>query len=81
MALSAFKGNQITVRCQIHASAILLHTGFAPFSPFHKPPPSKTKMRTVRADTVALHVGRLSIGGEMKGNAVMVTSLWEAVRK
>jgi hypothetical protein len=30
MALSAFKGNQITVRCQIHASAILLHTGFAP---------------------------------------------------
>jgi len=38
-------------------------------------------MRTVRADTVALHVGRLSIGGEMKGNAVMVTSLWEAVRK
>lgn len=33
MALSAFKGNQITVRCQIHASAILLHTGFVPLLP------------------------------------------------
>jgi len=38
-------------------------------------------MRTMRADTVALHVGALSIGGEMKGYAVMIMSLLEAVKK